>query len=83
VEDLIKVGASFVALAIILVIGVGIAGMAYTTTYAATNQSALTTIWTNITDALGTFTSFFAVLAIAVVGGLALAYVLGFFRGAA
>lgn len=80
-NDLIQAGIAFVVIAVVLVIGSGIVVMTNTQVQAvAGNGTLLQSVVTSAGTALTTFTSMLPILALAIVGGLALAYVLGFFR---
>jgi hypothetical protein len=82
-KELINAGLSFVALAVVLAVGVGIVVMANDSVVTIVgNGTILDTVITNVGTALTTFTALLPILALAIVGGLALAYVLGFFRSA-
>lgn len=78
-RDLVATGVGFVALAVVLFIGVGLVVLtSNTVTTVAGNSTLLTSVGTNIDTVFTTFTGLLPVLALAVIGGLALAYVLGF-----
>lgn len=82
-KELINAGLSFVALAVVLAVGVGIVVMANESVVTIVgNGTILDTVVANVGTALTTFTALLPILALAIVGGLALAYVLGFFRSA-
>ena len=82
-QDLLNAGIAFIVLAVVVMIGGGIVSMTASTvkTTVGSNDSLITSLSSNMTTALTTFTSLLPVLALAVVGGIALAYVLGFFGG--
>ena len=79
-KDLTGAALGFITVAIIIMLGGGIVAMTNTTVAAATNDSSLvTSLNSDLSTALTTFTTMLPILALAVVGGLALMYVLGFF----
>ncbi len=81
-KELVSSGLSFIALAVVLAIGVGIVVMTNDIVVDIVgNGTILDGIIVNVGTALTTFTALLPILALAIVGGLALAYVLGFFRG--
>ena len=83
-EDVIKVGLGFIVLAVMFAIGGAIVVQTNTT---STSIAGSTGLMGNITNGTGlslqTFVNFLPVLAIAAVGGVALAYILGFLGGVA
>lgn len=78
-KDLINGGIAFIIVAVVLVIGSGIVVMTNTAVVDVVgNETILDPIVQNVGNALTTFTSLLPILALTVVGGLALAYVMGF-----
>jgi hypothetical protein len=78
-KELIDSGLAFVIIAVVLVIGSGIVVMTNTAVKDVVgNSTLLDTIVENVGSALTTFTSLLPILGLTVVGGLALAYVMGF-----
>jgi len=81
-RDLLSAGIAFIVLAVVIMIGGGIVSMtASTVGSVVTNASLTNSLSEDLATALTTFTSLLPVLALAVVGGISLAYVLGFFGG--
>jgi len=80
-RDLVSAGLVFVALAVVLMIGGGIVSLTSSTVQGVVGENDTLTpdLYTGLSTALTTFTSLLPILALAVVGGIALAYVLGFF----
>jgi len=80
-KDLVGAGLGFIAVAVILAIGTGIVVMTNSTVTNVTgNSTLLTSVINGVGSTLTTFSSMLPILGLAIVGGLALAYVLGFFR---
>ena len=79
-KDLTSSALGFITVAIIIMLGGGIVAMTNSTVATATNNATLVdSLNTDVGTALTTFTTMLPILALAVVGGLALMYVLGFF----
>jgi len=79
--ELIQTGIGFIALAAALAIGGGIVVLTQNQVVNITgNSSLLDTLIASTGTALTTFSSMLAVLALAITGGLALWYILRFFR---
>lgn len=81
---LVQSGLSFVLLAMVLIVGVAVVSMTYDVTKHAVNDSSfLTNVFTDLETGVTTLTGFIPVVAIALVAGLAIAYVMGVFGGGA
>lgn len=71
----------FGTLVVALIIVGAIASETYDVgTSVATNDTLINSLWTASNTALTTFADFLPIIAIAVVGGLAIAYMFGFMR---
>lgn len=76
---------AFVVIGMVLMIGQGMNSLTYATvsSISGANSTALGTVNTNVGTANTTFSSFLSILAIALVGGLSVAYVVSYIgRGA-
>jgi hypothetical protein len=81
-ENILKAGVTFVVLAMVLVIGAGVNVLTNTTVTGLVGAGSIAGNVANSANiAIVTFTNFLPVLAIAVVGGVAIAYIVGFFGG--
>jgi len=81
-RDLINAGTAFIVLAVVLAVGASIVVMTVNTVKTIVgNGTILDTIVNNVGSALTTFTSLLPILALTIIGGMALMYVLGFLGG--
>lgn len=82
-RDLTAVGMTFVALAVIVMIGGAMVSLTSSTvtSIVGANDTLVPTVYTDLQEAITTFTSLLPLVALAVIGGLALFYVLGFLGG--
>jgi hypothetical protein len=76
-RELVGVGLVFVVLAVALMVGATIVEK----THEITNGTLANSTYTDLSNAITTLTGFVPVIAIAAVGGLAIAYILGFAGG--
>ncbi len=81
-NDLLDAGVSFIILGAVLFIGAGIMSVAYVQVLNVTGEasSLLDVVNTNMTGVFTTFTGLLPILALALVGGLSLAFLLGFMK---
>lgn len=79
VKDLLGMGLIFGALIVALIIVGAMASEAYDVGIdVATNDTLINNLWDSSTTALTTFADFLPIIAIALVGGMAVAYLFGF-----
>jgi hypothetical protein len=88
IEPVVAVFGGLVVLILVVVIGLVIAGVAWNTNYATisgltdTNASgAIKTAVKNSFDAVSTSSTFIPLIVLAIIGGLAIYYVMGFMGG--
>ncbi len=79
--NLMNLGLLFIVFGVIAMIGTAVLVKAYDTVKSQVNDTLLDTVKTDSGNAISTFTSFLGILAIAAIGGVAIAYVTGFLGG--
>ena len=80
-RELIGAGVTFVVLAAALLMGAGIMSKTYTVVNASAPSTTLNTVNTDTGSSITTFTGFLSIVAIALVGGLALWYMVSYLGG--
>lgn len=78
-REVLGAGVTFVVLAVVIMIGGAMVSKTQNVTYGiAGNTTFINTLTTNTGDALTTLTSLLPILALAIIGGLSIFYLLGF-----